>query len=188
MEEMGVKTANVGWQFMGEHEGLAKSANAIDGAIAQQVIPPNSQCMAVSGPVSNLPPRAKDAPGLVVQVLGQVDDGCSNCLMDRVPNGVGRMAQRKQTEIEASVFQSTDLIGDERFRQARISFEDDRDSSTHMFRCRTGWLRAGPAPVDPVQPASGRPCGRWWGDHQAGREFEPATVSADLAAHAVSAP
>ena len=56
-----------------------------------------------------------------MKVFGEIENRCLDFLVDWMRVGVGRVAQGDNMDFMATFFQGSDFLGDEGFRQPRIT-------------------------------------------------------------------
>ncbi len=136
MEEMRVERACLRRQLTRQHQRLPEAAAAIWRRIAPEVPEPSAERGAVAAAPPHLPPRRKDAPGFLIEILGQVGDRRADLVMHLMALGIGRMPQRDDADIKSETLKRANLLRDEGLGQAGIPLQDEGYRAVHSSRQR----------------------------------------------------
>ena len=124
---MGVQAPDLRRQRVGQHQRLAKPADAVAGALTGKVGEPQPPRGAVARAPANRAPGAQEAERCPVQIFRQIVHGRPDLVVHRMARAIGRVAQGVDDDIEPARFQALDLLRDKGLGQARIALEDEGD-------------------------------------------------------------
>jgi hypothetical protein len=127
MQKMRVQVHDVRIELVGEHQRLTETTHPIGRRIPSQIAQPCVQAVTVSAPAAYVSPGGDYPSRRTIEVFGKVMHGSANLTVNRMPPGIGGVAQGYDAYVQAALFQGPDFVGDEGFRQTRITLDDEGD-------------------------------------------------------------
>ena len=112
MQEMGIKCLRFVGQFAGHDASLTKAANTVTCHVAAQITKELATRIAKPAPGHRPEKPPEHAHRLLMQIFGQVIDGRTQLIMQRMCFVIGRVAQRPDSKIDARSLQSNQLLRD----------------------------------------------------------------------------
>ena len=134
MNEMGVQPIGVAGKFSGQHGRLSEPADAVAGRLAGEIGDEGTERGNKTAKSHRAPKSAEDATGFVTEIFRKIGEGGAYFVMDGMTAAVRRMAHGNERELKTGALEPQQLLGDEGFRQSRITLQHYDDPFRHCGR------------------------------------------------------
>ena len=134
MQEMGVNGRMLRVELGAEHQRLAEAAHPVRRRVATNIAKPYPKSRLIPSTLARGAPAAPDPKRLAIEVFGQVRDRGGDVGVDGMDVGIRGVAKRIQMQLDPAALEGENFLGDERFGEAGIAFENEGDGADHVIR------------------------------------------------------